>query len=229
MLRSIERALTFRPWTGCQEIPDASAVVGAAQQEVDVQRDRNDDCAGQLKHWTMPLPLPCGSRGRRGKDLLPEEDNDDNPKKDINQRDGSHRDDKTGHRRNRLPCEHDPLDDPRLPADLRHKPASLDRDQAERRGENHCAEQVRMLGEPRRSEGQNPGEKDNQDHQASARHHHLKGNMDDLNRRLKVGRKLVQAFHDGIRIVISEQAESLGDLNRAACLAPLRDPASRRS
>src|SRR5260370_26862969 len=74
-------------------------------------------------------------------ELAPEQEDDDDREQQINSCERGKWYDQSGHWSHGISGTHEPIDDPGLASEFSHKPAGLDRDEAERRATNQRAQQ----------------------------------------------------------------------------------------
>src|SRR5439155_16210110 len=73
---------------------------------------------------------------------------EDDGQKNVDGGEGYEWHDQSGHRGDRVRGTHHAVDDPRLAADLGDEPPRLDRDEAERTGDDQRAQEPRIVGQP---------------------------------------------------------------------------------
>ena len=106
------------------------------------------------------------------------------------------------------------MDDPRLAADLGHRPARLDRHEAERAAERHQAQVPGHVGQGPAANVQPAAEERGRGHREPAGDHQLEGEVDDRDRRAVGGRERVEALHERVRVVEGEEAQAVRDAQR---------------
>ena len=150
-----------------------------------------------------------------------QEPHHDHAQEAVEQREREEGHDQAWHRRDGVRGLEHAVDHPGLPAQLRHHPARLDREEPHRCGEGDRAQQPALVGEIGTAPRAPAGPQRDQSQIRAERHHELKREVHRRDVGPLVARRGVEPLHDRARVVEGEERKPGGDVDGKPRFAPV--------